>query len=68
MPIGGSNVAKHMAFVYAGSATIALNALTCVMDVIFRLAQRNADMMLLRLMYGRRAAQVGTQRYLLACL
>ena len=36
---------------------MALNYLICLLDVIGRLATRNADNLLLRLMYGRRTAQ-----------
>lgn len=42
-----------------GSGIIMLNLLVCLLDLIGRLASRNADMMLLRLIYGRRVAQVG---------
>lgn len=41
-----------------GSGIIMLNFLVCMLDLIGRLASRNADMMLLRLIYGRRVAQV----------
>ena len=40
------------------TSVMALNYLLVLLDVIGRLASRNADMMLLRLMYGRRPAQV----------
>lgn len=41
-----------------GTGIIMLNFLVCMLDLIGRLNSRNADMMLLRLMYGRRTAQV----------
>ncbi len=41
-----------------GSGIVMLNFVVCMLDLIGRLASRNADMMLLRLMYGRRTAQV----------
>ncbi len=37
---------------------MALNYLLCLLDLIGRLATRNADNLLLRGMYGRRTAQV----------
>ncbi len=46
-----------------GSGIIMLNFLVCMLDLIGRLASRNADMMLLRLMYGRRVAQVFVIQY-----
>ena len=41
-----------------GTSVMALNYLLCLLDLIGRLATRNADNLLLRGMYGRRTAQV----------
>lgn len=41
----------------SGSATIAINMLACLIDVIYRLTSRNADMLLLGVMHGKRAGQ-----------
>lgn len=42
------------------TSVMALNYLIVLLNVIGHLASRNADTMLLRLMYGKRTAQVST--------